>query len=66
MLLRYIFDGPIQVGGKRPLPSGRIYTIGWRDPREIEVADEDADALLAFHGTCCTGRKRPMFEKVEA
>jgi hypothetical protein len=65
MLLRFVFDGPASIGKDKRTPSGRVYYIDWKDPREIEVADEDAEFFLAFRGHCCTGGKRPMFEKVE-
>ena len=66
MLLRYVFNGPIIVGKRKPTPSGRIYNIGWKDPPEIEVADEDVEFFLSFRGYCCTGGRRPMFEYVNS
>lgn len=65
VLLRYRFPGLMTVGKASRLPSGRVYHIGFGYPREITVAAEDADVLLAYKGECCHGRtKQPLFERV--
>lgn len=64
-LLRYRFNPPIDIGRKKPTPSGRVYKIGWNDPTTIDVDEADVEFLLAFRGYCCTGGKQPMFERVE-
>lgn len=65
MRVRYRFGGPMRVGDRTKLPSGRIYCLRQGGEREFEIAPEDAPALLEFRGECCTGGKKPLFELVE-
>ncbi|MCJ7527460.1 MAG: hypothetical protein MUO37_05015 [Methyloceanibacter sp.] len=53
------------VGKASRLPSGEVYHIAFGQSREIVVAAQDADALLAYKGECCHSRtKQPLFERV--
>jgi len=65
VLLRYRFPGLMTVGKASRLPSGQVYHIAFGQSREIVVAAQDADALLAYKGECCHSRtKQPLFERV--
>jgi len=55
----------MRIGDRTKMPSGRLYRLRQGEDREFEIAPEDAPALLAFRGECCTGGKKPLFELVE-
>jgi hypothetical protein len=61
--LRYRFPGPATVGARTRLPSGKVYHVPMFGRRTIDVDEVDVVPLLGFKGECCTGGKKPLFER---